>query len=358
MMATTGAVAVVMAVMATVASDTADLRTIYSGASSGWPQAWLAPDANFSELAALRLRPGPEPGSTDAAAVKLGQKLFFDPALSASGKVPCASCHDPSRGWGDGRAVARGHGGAEGRRNAPSLYSAGYRQAFFWDGRANTLEEQALGPLFNPIEMANAKADDIIGRIAADPDYPALFAAAFGDETVTIAQLTRAIAAFERGLDEPTRLDRFLSGDSQALNDAEISGLHLFRTKAGCVNCHSGPLLSDEGFHNLGLGLYGRRYHDMGRHDVTGDPEDAARFRTPSLRHIRKTAPYMHNGLVPDLDKVLLFYKSGGGRSIARNAAEAADPVFQGAASTSPFLNRLELTDKDWADLRAFLDAL
>lgn len=343
---------------ASAAESPPDLRSVYAGPTEDWPAPWLEPGVTFAELAPLALHPRPAPGSREAALADLGQHLFMDPQLSASGSISCASCHDPVRGWGDGQRVSTGHDGAEGRRNAPGLHSAGYRRHLFWDGRAARLEDQALGPLLNPIEMANDDLAEMIAKLSSDPDYPPLFFAAYGTGSVTLERLTGALAAFQSGLEAPTRLDHFLSGEQDALSDAEISGLHLFRTKAGCINCHGGPLLTDEGFHNLGLGLFGRRYHDMGRFEVTGDPADAGKFRTPSLRHVAETAPYMHNGLVPDLDKVLLFYKSGGGRSMPRDAAEAADPVFQGAARTSPLLRKLELTPEEWADLRAFLDAV
>ena len=164
--------------------------------------------------------------------------------------------------------------------------------------------------------------------------------------------------AYLAGLETPTRLDRFAAGDAAALDDREIRGLHLFRTRAGCANCHHGPLLSDGRFHNLGLSGYGEPGADLGRHAVTGQPEDAGRFRTPSLRHVARTAPYMHSGHFPTLASVVAFYVRGGGEVWVRNAGEAADMLRRHAATLSPHVRPLDLTPAERADLVAFLGAI
>jgi len=296
--------------------------------------------------------------SRESLQVQLGARLFDDPLLSASGQIACQSCHNRRLGWGDGLPRPFGHDRTEGRRNAPALFTAAARPALFWDGRAGGLEEQALGPLTDPAEMANHALDDIASRLNADPDYPALFAAAYGVDRIALPEVLSALAAFQGQLDVKTRFDRFLEGDAGALSDEALRGLHLFRTKARCVNCHFGPDLTDDGFHNLGLAFFNRRLQDLGRYEVTGLPVDAGRFRTPSLRHVSGTGPYMHNGGFPSLRGVVNFYNAGGARPRARSPEEAGLPLFGPATATSELLQPLELDPDEIAALLAFLDAI
>lgn len=336
--------------------DAAALRRAYSAPADRWPAPWLLEGAEFAELAPLTLPARPEPGSREAAVARLGEALFNDPALSASGQIACQSCHNRALGWGDGLPRAIGHDRTEGARNTPALFSAGFRKSLFWDGRATTLEAQTRGPLTDPAEMANHDLQSVAGRLIRGGRYPVLFLAAFGSDRITPDTIAQALAAFQRGLEVPTKLDRFLSGNSAALTDAELRGLHLFRTKAMCANCHNGPLLTDERFHNLGLSFLGRRFQDLGRHAVTGEPYDAGRFRTPSLRHVSRTAPYMHNGLFPHLRGLVNFYAGGGGQTVSDD--QAANPLYPHARTVSPLLQALDLTRDEREDLVAFLNAL
>jgi len=334
--------------------DLAALRRHYEVIPAAWPQPTLDPTVEFRELAALSL-PGEAPSS---AKIELGKALFDDPILSVSGQIACQSCHNRELGWGDGLKTSFGHDRAQGRRNAIPLFNASLRQSLFWDGRSPDLQAQAAEPLVNPIEMANHDLSGVVGRLAASPVYPARFAAVFGADRIEPDQVLDAIAAFEATLEERTRFDRFVQGDKRALTDQQIFGLHLFRTKAGCMNCHNGPLMTDEKFHNLGLSLLGRPKEDVGRYGVTGELDDVGRFRTPSLRHVGETRPYMHNGIVPTLRHVIMLYQTGGGHTLPRNAAEAANPLMPFAGRTSPILKPLGLSPAEREALVAFLESL
>lgn len=334
--------------------DLAALRRHYEVIPAAWPQPTLDPTVEFRELAALPL-PGEAPSS---AKVELGKALFDDPILSASGQIACQSCHNRELGWGDGLKTSFGHDRAQGRRNAIPLFNASLRRSLFWDGRSPDLQAQAAEPLVNPIEMANHDLSGVVERLAASPVYPARFAAVFGTDRIEPDQVLDAIAAFEATLEERTRFDRFVQGDKRALTDQQIFGLHLFRTKAGCMNCHNGPLMTDEKFHNLGLSLLGRPKEDVGRYGVTGELDDVGRFRTPSLRHVGETKPYMHNGIVPTLRHVIMLYQTGGGHTLPRNAAEAANPLMPFAGRTSTILRPLGLSSAEREALVAFLESL
>ncbi|MFD1696663.1 cytochrome-c peroxidase [Roseibium aestuarii] len=338
---------------ASVLSEPLDLATIYARPISEWP----APETNGgvvpAEMAPLTLLPAPEAGSAEALRVELGAKLFADPRLSGSGQIACESCHNRQLGFGDGLRRAVGHDRQEGTRNAPNLRHAAYRPHLFWDGRVQSLEEQAGFPIINPIEMAGDPGE-IEERLRQDADYPALFREAFGAAEIRFEDVTAALAAFERQLEAPTRFDRFLAGERELLNAQQLRGLHLFRTKARCMTCHNGPLLSDGKFHNLGIGFYGRELEDLGRYVQTGEPSDVAAFSTGVLRRLKGSAPYMHNGLVPNLRAIVTFYNAGTARPKPR-ADQAEDRLFP---TTSPLVAPLRLTGPEMRDLEAFLEAL
>lgn len=339
------------------AGELAALRKLYAGAPATWPRPRLLPDAKFTEMAPLQLRPRPQ--GKELALAQLGGELFEDPRLSASGHFACQSCHNRRLGWGDGLPTSFGHARAEGRRNAPSLFSAGYQTVFFWDGRAKSLEEQALGPLTDGKEMANAELTGVAQRVGAVASYRERLAAITGRSEVELGDVTAALAAFQRTLERRTKFDRFAGGEQRALSDQEVWGLHIFRTKAGCANCHSGPLLSDGSAHNVGLSFFGRKLEDLGRYGVTGEAADAGLFRTPPLRHVSETAPYMHNGIFPTLDGVVRFYEGGGGvvRPERREEGERL-ALFEAARKNSPLVKRFELTAAERAALVAFLRTL
>jgi cytochrome c peroxidase len=330
----------------------ATLRTEYAGDPETWPAPHVDPDVEHRELGPLPPMPYPADNPPSAAKIKLGRQLFFDPRLSGSGQLACASCHDPDLGWGDGRATSFGHDRKQLTRNAPTILNTGYRETLFWDGRASSLEDQAHKVLTNQDEM-HSSGVIVVDKILAIPGYLDQFKAAFHPEGVTHENALQALAAFERSLvSGSSRFDWFLRGKRQALSDDALAGLHLFRTDARCINCHNGPLLTDDKFHNLGLGFLGRAFEDVGRYKVTGDPADAGKFRTPSLRNVARTAPYMHNGLF-DLEEALRLYNAGmRSDRIPVSDTRGLKPV------KSPHLKTLNLNSQDLADLTAFLGTL
>jgi len=352
--------------------DAACLRARYAGPASEWPAPAIDPGVRWREWApapSADLPPGQwtaaNPGQATLNAdlarpgvTALGQMLFFDSRLSRKGQVSCASCHQPQRAFTDGRALAVGEDALMGRRRSMPLYAAPFSPALFWDGRAASLQEQVLGPIHDAREM-NHDAAGAVARLRDTPPYPAEFLRAFGDagptqSPVTADRLARALAAYVATLrPERTAFDAFLDGRRDALDDAQLLGLHLFRTKARCMNCHNGPLLTDNGFHNIGLSFYGRRNQDLGRYEVTRDPRDLGKFRTPSLRNVSRAGPWMHNGLFGDLKGLLRMYNVGMGRE-----TPPADPPDPYAPVKSPHIRRLDLTPEEIDALLAFLEAL
>lgn len=317
--------------------------------ASSPPLAWTAANAGQAELAADVARP---------AVVTLGQMLFFDTRLSRKGQVSCASCHLPQRAFTDGLALAVGEDKLMGRRRSTPLYAAPFAPRLFWDGRAASLKEQVLGPIHDPREM-NHDADGAVARLLAAAPYPAQFLQAFGAAPaarppVDADRLARALAAYVATLrPEPTRFDTFLDGQSDALDDAELIGMHLFRTQARCMNCHSGAMLTDHQFHNIGLSFYGRRNQDLGRYEATRDPADLGKFRTPSLRNVSRAGPWMHNGLFPDLKGLLRMYNAGIGRD-----PEPSDPPDPYAPRKSEHIRPLALSADEIDALLAFMRVL
>jgi cytochrome c peroxidase len=335
------------------ASDT-ELRAAYSGAPVTWPRPELAEGAVFTEFAPLPPIPVQTDNPTTPEKVALGRRLFEDPKLSHSGQIACASCHEAELGFADNVRTSFGHDRQRGRRNAQSVATAAWMPILFWDGRADSLEAQSLHPLVDPLEMAG-QLDTVEARIAAERDYAPLFAAAFGEERVTLQRISQALAAFQRSLKpRSARWGRFVGGDVNALNAQELRGLHLFRTRARCASCHSGPLLSDGRFHNIGLTYYGRELEDLGRYRITGQAADVGRFRTPSLLGVGRTGPWMHNGVFADLRGVVNFYSAGGAHP-RRRPDQADDPLFP---VTDPLLEPVDLTRQEREDLVAFLEAL
>ncbi|MHB1286220.1 MAG: cytochrome-c peroxidase [Leptospirales bacterium] len=273
-------------------------------------QSWGAP------LSALPPAPPVPSGNLQTATkVALGKTLFFDPRLSVNGSVSCAFCHVPAAGYGDPKQVSMGVGGKRGGRNAPSVLNAAYFPLQFWDGRAGSLEEQAIGPLMNPVEMGDPSYHWIVSRLNKIPSYRHAFYRAFGSG-VSIDHIAQAIAAFERTLVTPNSpYDRFMMGEKNALTPAQKRGLAIFEGKGRCAVCHNGALLSDGEFHNLGVPQVGTSSVDVGRYAVTHNLTDKGRFRTPTLRNVALTAPYMHDGAFRTLGEVVDFYDAGGGKT-------------------------------------------
>ncbi len=334
------------------AMDAADLRRAYAGPVSSWPRAEVDAGVDFVEFGPLPAAPPPD--GMEAQRIALGARLFDERRLSASGQFACASCHSPELGFGDGLRTSFGHDRRRGQRNAPGLYTAGFQHSLFWDGRSPSLEHQALQPIANSIEMAG-ESRQIERWINRDQAYRRAFEAAYGIRRIGMADVARALASFERSLRPPqTAWDRVFTRGTEVLSDQQLEGLHLFRTKARCANCHHGPLLTDQKFHNLGISFYGRRREDLGRYAVTHDPADVARFRTPSLRAVRRTGPYMHHGIFPSLAGVVNLYVAGGGVDQAVQSPTTSAPPPQ----RDPQLRKLALTPEERAALVAFLEIL
>ncbi len=244
--------------------------------------------------------------------VRLGRKLFFDPILSANRSIACVTCHDPNRGFAGPATGAIGILGSRTIRKAPSIFNRAYGITFFWDGRESTLEGQALRPISDPSEMG-ANLDEIVKRLKTDPEYKNLFEKSFKDG-VNSTNLGKALASFERVLlrgDSP--VDRFrVQGVRSALTDTERHGLWLYESKGLCWQCHSGFNFTDEKFHNTGVS-WGKSNGDLGRFVVTKSETDRGKFKTPTLRGVNLTAPYMHDGSLATLEEVIEFYNQGGG---------------------------------------------
>ncbi len=300
--------------------------------------------AQGDDLAALKdkfRRPAgiPFPSSNPYSPGKraLGERLFHDKRLSADGSIACASCHDRSKGFSDGRVTAIGVPRRALARHTPTLWNLAWARNVFWDGRARSLEEQVAGPIIAPDEMAQPM-DRLIARLGADRSYQRDFAKAFPDEpAVSEDNLKKAIATYERTFVSPqTRFDRWIEGDNAALSPQEVDGFRVFNT-SGCANCHSGWAFTDYAFYDIGLPS-----DDRGRGAVLRLEQAEYAFKTPSLREAARRAPYMHDGSLASLDAVVKHYASG-----------IAD-----RATRSPDLRKIDLSGKQQAALVAFLPTL
>lgn len=264
------------------------------------------------------------------AQVKLGHQLWYEPRLSKGNTVSCNSCHNLATAGVDNLPTSPGHKGSFGVRNSPSALNAALLGSQFWDGRAATVEEQAGGPLLNPVEMANADEASVEKKIAAIPEYQALFKEAFPDNggAVSFKNITHAIAAFERTLLTPTKWDDYLKGNINALNETERQGVRSFINN-GCIACHKGVTLGGDTFQKFGLvkGPYwqftGSKKHDEGRFEVTKAENDKFVFRVPGLRNVSRTYPYFHDGSVWELDKaVSIMGEAQLGRELPKEEVE------------------------------------
>jgi cytochrome c peroxidase len=308
-------------------------------------------------VAPLGLPPVPVPADNPPTAetVALGRRLYYDTALSADNTVSCASCHSLQTGLCDGRPVSTGVRGQKGARNAPTVFNVAYYTTQFWDGRAPSLEQQAGGPMANPIEMGHTLAG-VEQKLNADASYRADFKKAFGSDVITIEMVEKSIASFERTIvSGNSPFDRYMyGGDNKALSASAQRGLEVFRNpkKGNCAVCHTigddYALFTDNKFHNLGvgakLGMTGEvELTDLGRFKVTNNEADKGAFRTPSLRNIALTAPYMHDGSDKNLKETIDFY-IGAGNSNPYRDKEIHSLDF--------------LTGKERADLLEFLKSL
>ncbi|MBR9756975.1 MAG: cytochrome-c peroxidase [Algicola sp.] len=279
--------------------------------------------------------------------VALGKKLFFDPILSVDFSQACASCHKPQKAFTDDNTFSTGVNGDLGRRNSMPLFNLAwnYEENFFWDGRSFHLEHQAMQPVKDPTEMANTW-NEVVSRLSNHSEYPALFKAAFGQQDITKQLVAKAIAQFERTLiSANSKFDNYLLGQA-TLTPQEQNGLNVFmdEDRGDCFHCHgnpNNPLWTDNAFHNNGLDA---TFLDNGLGDVTGDPADNGKFKSPSLRNLAYTAPYMHDGRFTTLDEVINHYSEG----------------LQNSPTIDPLMKKVnqggvQLSPQDKADLKAFL---
>ncbi|MCG9677302.1 cytochrome c peroxidase [Vibrio sp. Isolate24] len=346
--------------------DLAVLRSQYSQAPENWPQPTVDDGVEWKELGLKPAVPFPSDNPYSKQKVALGKALFFDKRLSKDNTISCASCHDPSKGWADGLRAAVGINGQTGKRNTPTILNTAYYETLFLDGRVSSLEEQSLHPISNPIEMG-LPHDEMLNKLDNINEYKPLFTAAFGDNQITLDRIAKSIATFERTIiSQKSAFDQFLEGDRTAMTDQQIHGLHLYRTKARCMNCHSGPLMTNNQFENIGLTYYGRSLEDRGRYNVTGNPSDMGKFRVPMLRDIKSTDPVTHLGLF-DLSIVtgsgrifglLAMYNNGMTRNRSGNFPQYANKYDKKFPEVSPLIERLGMTTEELLALDSFMSAI
>lgn len=258
-------------------------------------------DAQLQQMAQMVFQPLPERVPAQQALVDLGRKLYFDGRLSSSGTISCNSCHALNSYGVDGKPTSTGFKGQLGSRNSPTVYHAFLHLSQFWDGRSPNVEDQAKGPILNPVEMAMPDAASVRATLRKVPEYRQGFAAAFGGlkDPVNLTNAAIAIGAFERGLIAPSRLDQFLRGDLKALTPPEKEGLKTF-VQVGCASCHSGVAIGGNSYQKMGLkNPYPNK--DTGRFQVTALEADRGSFKVPSLRNITETGPYFHQGQIATL---------------------------------------------------------
>jgi cytochrome c peroxidase len=288
--------------------------------------------------------PVPSDNPPTAEAIALGRRLFYEKMLSADGTVACASCHNPKLGFSDANVHSLGVGGKTGTRNAPTVINAAYAPLQFWDGRSPSLEDQAGGPIANPVEM-NQSHDVCVTKLGGSPEYKAAFEKVFGPGPVTIGKVEKALASFERTvLSGNSPFDRYeYGGEKSAMTPAALRGMELFRDKdrGNCIACHTidakFALFTDGKFHNIGAGVNGEGdLTDLGRYKETKADRDKGAFKTPTLRNVALSAPYMHDGSFKTLRDVVDYYAGGGNsnphldkdmKSIPLSGAERADLV-------------------------------
>ncbi|HEX6043323.1 MAG TPA: cytochrome c peroxidase [Pyrinomonadaceae bacterium] len=342
--------------------------------SSRAPATGFEPPIPIGISKSLWRRKIPRDNTLTQAKVSLGEMLYSDKRLSADGTVSCATCHDPASAFTDNRDLAMGVASKVGTRNAPTVLNAMFVDQLFWDGRAASLEEQAKQPLANPFEMAMTGDASVVSRLAAVPEYRKRFGEVFREQEITIENIAKAIAAYERTLlSANSAFDRFIAGNASALTESQKRGWKLFKGKAKCIECHAfsraSPFFSDFKFHNTGIGptqlgfdaltgfakkvanssthtaasfAHTEGFTELGRYLVTKKAEDIGAFRTPTLRDVELTAPYMHDGSEKTLIDVVRFYNRGG--------------------NTNPNLDKrlvpLKLADVEMNDLVQFMRAL
>ena len=328
-------------------------------------------------LAALGPPPVPSDNPQTPEKVELGKLLFFDSRIGGDASVSCADCHMPKQGWGFNDPISRGYPGVIHWRNSQTVVNSAYLGKLFWAGAAKSLEAQAPGAALGAVS-GNGERDMVEARLAFIPEYVKRFKQVFGDDWPKVNNVWKAMSAFERTLiHKDTPFDKYMRGDRKALSAQQVRGLNLFKGKANCVECHNGPLLSDQKFYNLGVPraeewtqsglaqvtfryeqyakgvtekMYRKIKDDAGLYYRTKQKSDMGKFRTPPLRYTAYTAPFMHNGSFFDFEELIEFYNEGGGSN------EFTDGVM--AKNKTPLLKKLGLTVAEKADLAAFLESL
>ena len=286
--------------------------------------------------------PVPEDNPQTPEKIALGKLLYFDTRLSKDGTISCATCHDPEMAWTEQEATSTGIGGQVGGANSPTVINAAYAKKQFWDGRADSLEEQALGPIENPIEMGHS-LDVLVKELAEIPEYKDGFQKVFGTE-VTKDGIAKAIASFERTvLSGNSPYDQFKAGDKDALTKSQKRGMELFED-LGCATCHAPPLFSNYGYYNAGVGM-DKDPPDAGRKAVTDKDRDLGKFRVPALREVANTGPYYHDGSVATLEEAVAIMAGGGKDS----------PKVSGMLKA---IGEEKVSEQDKKDLVEFLKAL
>ena len=337
----------------------------------------VATEPEFPALAALGPVPIPDDNQQSVAKIELGKLLFFDARLGGDMAVACSDCHSPDMGWQDFQPICRGYPGTDHWRNCQTIVNSAYYSKLFWAGSVTSLESQAPSAARGAV-AGNGERDMMEERLAQVPEYVQMFKEAFGTERPFIRDAWRAIAAFERTLvQSDTPFDKYMQGDKSALTEQQVSGMELFKGKAGCIQCHNGPFLTDERYYNLGV-PENEIFDESPLHQITfrfeqyakGVPEDVYRktktdlglyyrmkdwgsmgkFRTPTLRYLEYTSPYMHNGVFFELFEVIDFYNEGGGEDqIVKNF---------GHSTKTNLLKPLGLSDAEKDALVAFLESL
>lgn len=337
------------------------LRTSYEVRPELWPAPFIDDDVkdDYLELGPLQTADLFAGSNYDEAKISLGKTLFFDPILSQNNDVSCASCHSAENGWADGLETSIGHNQLRGKRNAPSIVNSVFLPTAFWDGRAESLEQQALMPIQDPVEMAQ-DLDELLVELNNVSSYREQFKQVFSSSPIDRQQLSSALASFQRTIvSKENKLDTFIAqvdekGSSNALNDEELWGLDIFRRNGRCVNCHMGPEMTDHKFENVGLTYYKRFYQDLGRYNVTKNNADVGKFKTPGLRDVMNTGPWFHNGLVDTIEGLISMYSEG----MATNDAFGWENYDETFPQLSPKIRPLNLTQKEAEALQAFLLAI
>jgi cytochrome c peroxidase len=302
---------------------------------------------NVQNLGPQRLGPlppvvAPPNNPQSSAKIQLGKQLYFDTRLSKDNTISCATCHSPAMGWSDKGPTSKGIAGQMGGRRSPPVSNSAYNPLQFWDGRSPSLEDQAKGPIQNPIEMGNTH-QEMIRTVADIPGYVEQFKLVFGTGPVTVQQVADAIASFERTVvTTDSKFDRYARGDHAAMNRLEKQGLEVFNGKGHCTACHWGPNFSDGRFHNLGIIAGDPKNPDQGRYAVTKNPDDMGAFKTPTVRDASLRAPFLHDGSEKTLESLIDFYNRGGGKD----------------ANLDPLMVPLGLSKLEKKALVAFIKAL